>query len=62
MSPVDLPDLVTYKGVLVEGVPNAAVMFGYTNASWTLKADIACEYICRLINHMDAKGYGQVVA
>jgi cation diffusion facilitator CzcD-associated flavoprotein CzcO len=59
---VGLHDLVTYKGVMVEGVPNAAVVFGYTNASWTLKADIACEYVCRLINHMDTKGYGQVVA
>jgi hypothetical protein len=47
---------------MIESVPNAAVVFGYTNASWTLKADIACEYICRLLNHMDAKGYGEVVA
>jgi monooxygenase len=60
--PVQLSEVVTYKGVLVEGVPNAAVIFGYTNASWTLKADIASEYICRLINHMRAKGYSQVVA
>jgi hypothetical protein len=35
--------------------------FGYTNASWTLKADLACEYTCRLLNHMDAHGYTQVV-
>jgi cation diffusion facilitator CzcD-associated flavoprotein CzcO len=35
---------------------------GYTNASWTLKADIASEFMCRLINHMEAKGYSKVVA
>ncbi len=52
---------MTYKGVLVEGVPNAAIIIGYTNASWTLKADIASEYICRVINHMDKNGYGAVV-
>lgn len=53
---------MTYKGVLVENVPNAAIIFGYTNASWTLKADIASEYICRLINHMQKKGYKTVMA
>jgi cation diffusion facilitator CzcD-associated flavoprotein CzcO len=53
---------VTYKGVLLEGVPNASVIFGYTNASWTLKVDIACEYTCRLLNHMDRRRYAQVVA
>jgi cation diffusion facilitator CzcD-associated flavoprotein CzcO len=60
--PVDLPSLVTYKSVLLEGVPNAAIIFGYTNASWTLKADIAAEFVCRILNHMDARGYTQVVA
>ena len=50
-------EVMTYKSVLVEGVPNMATVFGYTNASWTLKADIAAEYVCRLLNHMDAKGY-----
>jgi cation diffusion facilitator CzcD-associated flavoprotein CzcO len=59
---VDLRNLVTYKGVMLEGMPNSAVIFGYTNASWTLKADIASEYICRLMKHMDAHGYGQVEA
>ncbi len=48
---------MTYKGVLLEDIPNAAMVFGYTNASWTLKADIASEYFCRLIRHMDKKGY-----
>ncbi|HKC28211.1 MAG TPA: hypothetical protein VKB75_09385, partial [Jatrophihabitans sp.] len=51
-----------YKSVMLDGVPNAVLVFGYTNASWTLKADLACEYACRLINHMDAAGYTQVVA
>jgi monooxygenase len=50
-----------YKGVLMQDVPNAAMIVGYTNISWTLKVDIACEYICRLLKHMDAKGYRMAV-
>ena len=46
---------------MVEGVPNAAIIFGYINASWTLKVDIAADYICRLLNHMQRKGYRKVV-
>ena len=42
---------------MLSGVPNLALAFGYTNASWTLKADLTCEYVCRLLNHMDAHGY-----
>jgi cation diffusion facilitator CzcD-associated flavoprotein CzcO len=61
-EPVALNQRVTYKGVLLEGVPNASVVFGYTNAAWTLKADLAAEYTCRLLNHMDAHGYRQAVA
>jgi len=60
--PVPLKDRLTYKGVMLEAVPNAALMFGYTNISWTLKADIASEYICRLLNHMDRKHYAVAVA
>lgn len=56
-KPINFNEHLTYKGVLVEGVPNAAVVFGYTNSSWTLKSDIAAEYICRLLNYMDKKGY-----
>ncbi|MES3041251.1 MAG: NAD(P)/FAD-dependent oxidoreductase [Pseudomonadota bacterium] len=59
--PVQIKDKLTYKGVMVNEVPNAAIVFGYTNASWTLKADIAAEYVCRLIKHMDRKGYSTVV-
>lgn len=50
-------EAMTYKSVLVEDVPNLAAIFGYTNASWTLKADIAADYICRLLNHMSSQGY-----
>ena len=60
-EPVKVSQHLTYKGVLVEGIPNAAIVFGYTNISWTLKADIASEYVCRLIKHMDRKGYTRVI-
>lgn len=59
---VAINERMTYKGVLLQDVPNAAMIFGYTNSSWTLKADIANEYICRLLNTMDKKGYNTVVA
>ncbi len=49
----ELHDQMTYKGVLLEGMPNLAWIFGYTNAPWTLKSDIAGEYLCRLLRHMD---------
>jgi cation diffusion facilitator CzcD-associated flavoprotein CzcO len=60
--PVVLGDVLTYKGVLIEGVPNLAMVFGYTNASWTLKADLACHYVIRLLKHMRRNGYSSVVA
>ena len=47
---------LTYKGIMLSGVPNFAISFGYVNASWTLRADLTCEYVCRLINLMDKKG------
>jgi cation diffusion facilitator CzcD-associated flavoprotein CzcO len=47
--------LLTYKGVLLDGVPNAAVLFGYINASWTLKVDLAAQYVCRLLQRMDER-------
>ena len=43
--------------MMLSGVPNFALALGYTNASWTLKADLVAEYVCRLLNHMDAHGY-----
>lgn len=55
---VHLPkETMLYKSVLLEGIPNASIVIGYTNASWTLRADLAAEYLCRLLNHMDKKGY-----
>jgi hypothetical protein len=42
---------------MLSDVPNFAFVLGYTNASWTLKADLACGFVCRLLNHMDAGGY-----
>ncbi|MEZ6024424.1 MAG: NAD(P)/FAD-dependent oxidoreductase [Hyphomonadaceae bacterium] len=49
-----------YKGAMYNDVPNLAFVFGYTNASWTLRADLICEYVCRLINYMDE--YGLAIA
>ena len=50
---VDFAKRFTYKGMMYNDVPNLAASFGYTNASWTLKCDLTCEYVCRLLNHMD---------
>jgi monooxygenase len=59
---VDVSERMTYKGMMLSGVPNFALTLGYTNASWTLKADLTSEYVCRVLNHMDANGYTQFVA
>lgn len=56
---VDYSQRLYYKGLMLEGVPNAGMTFGYTNASWTLKADLTSEYVCRLLKHMDKKGMRQ---
>jgi cation diffusion facilitator CzcD-associated flavoprotein CzcO len=56
-SEVDLSTRMAYKGMMLSGVPNCAFTVGYTNASWTLKADLTSEYVCRLLSHMDAHGY-----
>lgn len=48
---------LSYKGMMVSGVPNMALSMGYSNASWTLKCDLTCDYVCRLLNHMDRHGY-----
>ncbi len=53
---VRLPDTMAYKGMMLSGVPNFAFAIGYTNASWTLKADLTSEYVCRLLAHMDEHG------
>jgi len=56
---VDLSKTVTYKGMMFSGIPNLVNSFGYVNASWTLRSDLTCEFLCRLINHMNKKGYKQ---
>jgi cation diffusion facilitator CzcD-associated flavoprotein CzcO len=55
--PADLPKSMSYKGMMFSDVPNLASAFGYTNASWTLKADLTSDYVCRLLNYMDRHGY-----
>jgi monooxygenase len=50
-------ETMSYKGMMLSGVPNLAIAFGYTNASWTLKCDLTCGFVCRLLNHMDEHGY-----
>jgi monooxygenase len=57
---IDPGQTLAYKGVMMSGVPNLASVFGYINASWTLKADLICSYVCRLLNYMDSKGARQV--
>jgi monooxygenase len=56
---VDFANTLNYKGMMYSDVPNLAAALGYTNASWTLKCDLTCEYVCRLINYMDRRGYRQ---
>jgi monooxygenase len=57
---IDLPETMGYRGMMLSGVPNFAISIGYTNASWTLKCDLTCEYVCRLLEHMEDNGYSQV--
>jgi monooxygenase len=52
----DLAKSMSYKGMMYSDVPNLASSFGYTNASWTLKCDLTCEYVCRMLNYMDKRG------
>jgi monooxygenase len=54
---IDLSATVAYKGMMLSGVPNFALTLGYSNASWTLKSDLVGRYVCRLLNHMDQRGY-----
>ncbi|TAL33520.1 MAG: NAD(P)/FAD-dependent oxidoreductase [Phenylobacterium sp.] len=56
---IDASRTLAYKGMMYEGVPNLASAFGYTNASWTLKCDLTCEYVCRVLNHLKATGQRQ---
>lgn len=56
---VSLPECVTYKGMLLSGVPNFAIAVGYTASSWTLKIGLLCEHFTRLLNHMEEHGFTQ---
>ncbi len=58
---VQLPETMAYKGMMLSGLPNFAYVIGYTNASWTLKADLVSEYVCRLLAHLRDRGYDTVV-
>ncbi|GAA4437143.1 NAD(P)/FAD-dependent oxidoreductase [Actinokineospora soli] len=58
---VSLPDTLAYKGMMLSGVPNFAFTIGYTNASWTLKADLVSGYVIRLLRHLDTGGYDHAV-
>ena len=60
-APVEIGKLMTYKGFMYSGLPNLASVFGYANASWTLRSDLICERVCRLIGHLERKGYVQCV-
>lgn len=59
-QPRALQGAMTYKGILAQDVPNLATVFGYTNASWTLKVDLVGRYVCRLLRYMDSKGFAVV--
>jgi cation diffusion facilitator CzcD-associated flavoprotein CzcO len=54
-------EVLTYKGLMLSGVPNLAWCIGYTNASWTLRADLSSKYVCRLLKLMDRRGYVKAV-
>jgi cation diffusion facilitator CzcD-associated flavoprotein CzcO len=60
-EPVDFSSKHYYKGAMIEDVPNMAMIFGYTNSSWTLKADLISTYFCKVINYMDKNGYTQCI-
>nr|WP_090346272.1 NAD(P)/FAD-dependent oxidoreductase [Mycolicibacterium malmesburyense]CRL78866.1 putative flavoprotein involved in K+ transport [Mycolicibacterium malmesburyense] len=56
-EPIELNETMAYKGMMLTHMPNMAFTIGYTNASWTLKADLVSEFFCRVLNYMDAKGF-----
>ena len=58
---VELPETMAYKALMLSGIPNFAYTIGYTNASWTLKADLVAEYVCRLLTYLDQHGHRAAV-
>ena len=61
-EPVKMQDTLTYKALMLSDVPNFAFTIGYTNASWTLKADLVADFVCRLLSHLDEHGVRRAVA
>ncbi|NQY14703.1 MAG: NAD(P)/FAD-dependent oxidoreductase [Henriciella sp.] len=61
-EPVDFSQTVTYRGMMFTSVPNMVWVFGYFRASWTLRVDLVADFVCRLLNHMDATGMDEVRA
>jgi cation diffusion facilitator CzcD-associated flavoprotein CzcO len=59
-KPLDFHETVTYRGMMFTGIPNMVWVFGYFRASWTLRADLVGDFVCKLLKHMDAKGKAQV--
>jgi monooxygenase len=59
--PISLRDTVAYRGMMLSGVPNLAFTVGYSNASWTLKADLVSVSVSRVLNYMDSRGFDTVV-
>jgi len=57
---VELAERIAFKGFMLSEVPNCVFTVGYTNASWTLRADLVAEHVCRLLQHMDRRGAQQV--
>ncbi len=60
-APLAFADTVTYRGMMFTGVPNMVWVFGYFRASWTLRADLVADFVCRLLNHLTDKGWQRVV-
>ena len=60
-TPMPFNERMSYKGMMLSDVPNMIVTFGYTNASWTLKAELTADYACRLLRHMDKHNYREAV-
>lgn len=58
---VDFSQRVAWRGMMVEGIPNMAYVMGYFRSSWTLRLDMVCDLVCRVLEHMQAQGHGQVV-
>jgi cation diffusion facilitator CzcD-associated flavoprotein CzcO len=56
-TPVDVGQRVAFRGMMLSGVPNMAFAIGYTNSSWTLKVDLVCEHLMRILDHMDRHGH-----